>query len=273
MSLNGLGEPSGTQQPPTLFPVPEPVPPRPSRRRVPRPPEASGDSADSGAGTGDPGAGAAGADSGGGPTSVRAPARSQPVDVDEAGRQLVFFGAETVEPTVADLAGLLAGPGEVVRMGGTARLSMVVDAPWRVHVLVAELAQRGIAASWEPTEDERHAVRTSYTRMLKPLAVAWLRGATKRPPAGFHLNGRRLRLWLAAAGEVDLPGCRLSLGAADQECWDAVGRALAAVGLAGELLDPAAGGPAYLITGRTRLRRLAELVGERPPTAPPPTWP
>ncbi|MET7752519.1 hypothetical protein [Micromonospora sp. NPDC005367] len=269
MSLNGLGEPSGTQQPPTLFPVPEPAPPRPSRRRVPRPPK---DSADSGAGTGDPGAGAAGADSEG-LSTVRASGRSRPVNVDEAGRQLVFFGAETVEPTVADLAGLLAGPGEVGRMGGTARLSMVVDAPWRVHVLVAELAQRGIAASWELTEDERHAVRTSYTRALKPLAVAWLHGAAKRPPAGFHLNGRRLRLWLAAAGEVDPPGCRLRLGAADEECWDPVGRALAAVGLAGELLDPAAGGPAYLITGRTRLRRLAELVGERPPTAPPLTWP
>ena len=68
-------------------------------------------------------------------------------------------------------------------MGGTARLSVQVDAAWRVHVLVAELASRGLAASWEPTEGERHAVRTSYTRVLKPLAAAWLHGTAKRPPA------------------------------------------------------------------------------------------
>ncbi|TDC38165.1 hypothetical protein E1211_08065 [Micromonospora sp. 15K316] len=262
--MNGLGEPSGEQLP-TLFPVPGPA--APNRRRGSSPSEGAGDPG-VGAGPPDPKAGARS----GRPANVGA-ARSPREGVDEAGRQLVFFGAETVEPAVADLAGLLAGPGEVVRMGGTARLSIVVDAPWRVHVLVAELAQRGLAASWEPTEDERHAVRTSYTRALKPLAVAWTRGAAKRPPAGFHLNGRRLRLWLAAAGEVDPPGCRLRLGAADEECWEPVSRALAAVGLAGELLDRAAGGPAYLITGRNRLRRLAELVGDRPAAAPPPSWP
>jgi hypothetical protein len=169
---------------------------------------------------------------------------------------------------------LLAGPGEVVRMGGTARLSVRVDAAWRVHVLVAELAARGLAASWEPTEGERHAVRTSYTRVLKPLAVAWLHGATKRPPATFHLTGRRLRLWLAAAGTPEPPdGFLLRLGADGPECWGPVGVALDAAGLAGALLGPDEGGPAYRITGRRPLARLAELVGTPPPTAPPDAWP
>ncbi|WP_372492381.1 hypothetical protein [Micromonospora cabrerizensis] len=194
---------------------------------------------------------------------------------DDAGRQLVFFGAEAAEPTVADLAGLLAGPGEVVRMGGTARLSVQVDAAWRVHVLVAELAARGLAASWAPTEGERHAVRTSYTRVLKPLAAAWLHGSAKRPPATFHLTGRRLRLWLAAAGTPEPPDALLlRLGADDQEeCWERIGVALAAAGLAGTLLNPSEGGPAYRITGRRRLARLAELVGEPPQAAPPQAWP
>ncbi|MFG2099535.1 hypothetical protein ACGFJ5_02950 [Micromonospora echinaurantiaca] len=192
---------------------------------------------------------------------------------DDARRQLVFFGAEAADPSVADLAGLLAGPGEVSVMGGTARLSVVVDAAWRVHVLVAELALRGLPASWEATEDERHAVRTSYTRALKPLAAAWLRGPVKRPPAGFHLNGRRLRLWLAAAGVAEPAGFLLRLGAADADCQAAIGAALAAAGLAGDPLAPDAGGPAYRITGRRRLARLAELVGDRPPAAPPPAWP
>lgn len=234
-----------------------------------------------------------------------------PAPVPGPVRQLSLFGTEAADPSPADLAGLLAGPGEMVRMGGTARLSIVVDAAWRVHVLVAELALRGIAATWEATADQRHAVRTSYASTLAPLALAWLRDrpdgpaddahppvvgrggdvgrsvvgpdggvdpsvggpVRKRPPAGFHLNGRRLRLWLAAAGVADPSGFLLRLGPADEPCWGPVGGALAAVGLPAALLDAGAGGPAYRITGRRRLARLAELVGDRPPAAPPADWP
>ncbi|TQJ19957.1 hypothetical protein FBZ33_0138 [Micromonospora sp. A202] len=242
MSLSGLGDTGKAEPPPALFPAPESEAPAPARRR-------------------------------GGQTQ-NGPLHSGSVQGDDTGRQLVFFGAEAAEPTVADLAGLLAGPGEVVRMGGTARLSVQVDAAWRVHVLVAELAARGLAATWEPTEGERHAVRTSYTRVLKPLAAAWLHSSAKRPPATFHLTGRRLRLWLAAAGTPEPPdACLLRLGANDQECWEPIGVALAAAGLAGTLLSPNEGGPAYRITGRRRLARLAELVGEPPKAAPPEAWP
>ncbi|MGI5525087.1 hypothetical protein ACQEUX_29695 [Micromonospora sp. CA-259024] len=246
MSLSGRRDTGAAQPLPALFPAPEPAAPavEPSRRRSPATRPGSG-----------------------------APP-SEPSPTEDAGRQLVFFGAEAAEPTVADLAGLLAGPGEVVRMGGTARLSVQVDAAWRVHVLVAELASRGLAASWEPTEGERHAVRTSYTRVLKPLAAAWLHGPAKRPPATFHLTGRRLRLWLAAAGAPEQPGgFLLRLGENDQECWEPVGAALAAAGLAGTLLGPDDGGPAYRITGRRRLARLAELVGGPPTAAPTTAWP
>ena len=57
--------------------------------------------------------------------------------------QLSLFGAEAADPSLADLAGLLAGPGQLGRMGGTARVSVRVDAAWRVHVLVAELVVAG----------------------------------------------------------------------------------------------------------------------------------
>src|SRR3954447_17566145 len=70
----------------------------------------------------------------------------------DPGRQLPFFGAETTEPSPADLAGLLAGPGVLGRMGGTARVSIEVDAAWRVHVLVAELTARGLTAHWRPLQ-------------------------------------------------------------------------------------------------------------------------
>jgi len=188
-------------------------------------------------------------------------------------RQPSLFSTEAADPSLADLAGLLAGPGEVGRMGGTARVSVVVDAAWRVHVLVAELAARGVAASWEPTEDGRHLVRTAYATTLAPLATAWLRGTAKHAPAGFHLNGRRLRLWLAAAGVSDPAGCQLGLGPGDEESWPRVRAALAAVGLPAAFVEPAEGGPAYRITGRRRMARLAELVGDRPAAAPAAAWP
>ncbi|MEJ3749748.1 hypothetical protein WEI85_41635 [Actinomycetes bacterium KLBMP 9797] len=189
-------------------------------------------------------------------------------------RQLSLFGVEAHDPSPADLSGLLAGPAEIVRMGGTARVSIIVDAAWRVHVLLAELAPRGVAATWElATVEGQLAVRTAYATMLAPLGRAWLRTAVKRPPSGFFLNGPRLRLWAAAAGATDSSGYVLRLGAEDEACWEPVGAALAAVGLPAALLGPRAGGPAYRITGRRRLARLAELVGDRPAAVPVAEWP
>ncbi|QOC94049.1 hypothetical protein [Micromonospora craniellae] len=237
MPLSGSGETPAAPPLPVTFPVPDPAGPATRRRGEP----------------------------------AERPAVPDRGATDE--RQLVFFGAETGEPGVADLAGLLAGPGEVHRMGGTARLTVVVDAAWRVHVLVAELGRRGVRASWEPTGDRRYAVRTAYTRTIVPLAAAWLRGPTQHPPPGFQLDGRRLRLWLAAAGVTETPDFVLRLGGTDPGRWAAVGAALSAVGLSGDLLGPETGGPAYRIAGRRRVLRLAELVGEHPEAAPPGTWP
>ncbi|HEY0002877.1 MAG TPA: hypothetical protein VGB74_20655, partial [Actinoplanes sp.] len=80
------------------------------------------------------------------PVRRRLPPR--PEQAGDAGRQLSFFGAGTAEPSPADLAGLLAGPAHLGRMGGTARVSVPVDAAWRVHVLVAELVTRGLVVTW-----------------------------------------------------------------------------------------------------------------------------
>ncbi|HEX6968838.1 MAG TPA: hypothetical protein VF174_08540 [Micromonosporaceae bacterium] len=188
-------------------------------------------------------------------------------------RQLSLFGVEAGQPSPADLAGLLVGSGQVVRMGGTARVSVVVDDAWRVHVLIAELAARDLAATWVHTADQRLGVRTAYAASLAPLGRSWLRGAIKHPPPDFYLDGRRLRLWAAAAGTGDATGYLLRLGASDRPCWPAAGTALAAIGLPAELVGRRGGGPAYRITGRRRLDRLAELVGERPPAAPVGHWP
>jgi hypothetical protein len=188
--------------------------------------------------------------------------------------QLSMFGLESRPASPLDLEGLLAGAGQVVRMGGTARVSTVVDADWRARVLLREFALRGLAGSTEPSTVEGHfGVRTAYSAALAPLGTSWLRGAVKRPPAGFALDGRKLRLWTAASGNPD--GNRayvLGLGS-EEDGWAVVVRALVNVGLRGELLGPRAGGPAYRIVGRRRLNRLAEMVGDPPPEIPAGVWP
>jgi hypothetical protein len=189
------------------------------------------------------------------------------------GRQLSLFGVEAAAPAPADLEGLLAGPGQVVRMGGTARVSVVVDELWRAQVLHAELRVRGLAVTCVSTADQHIGVRTAYTTLLAPLAVAWLRGAVKVPPRGFGLEGRRLRLWAAAAGQLDALGFTLRLGPSDEPAWAPVGGALAAIGLPAALLSPRAGGPGYRIAGRRRIARLAELLGDPPAAAPDGAWP
>jgi hypothetical protein len=251
-----------------------------------------------------------------------------------AGRQLSIFGVEAAEPSPVDLAGLLAGPGRLGRMGGTARVSIRVDAAWRVHVLVAELVSRGLVVTWLPVataedqqlagrelsrepiegdenpemaEDDReqtgqghrsrdqeaevrptaaqedsgaarHAgaagsprgggvasfeVRTAYSSQLNGLARAWPAAADR-----LFLNGPRLRLWVAAAGEPHAGGYALGM---DPEKDHAIAdAALVRAGLAGLVSDD---GRYYLILGRKRMRRLAELVGERPEAAPEALWP
>src|SRR4051794_27314860 len=119
--------------------------------------------------------------------------------VVRSGRQLSLFGVEARPPSPLDLEGLLAGPGQVTRMGGTARVSIVVDVPWRAAVLRAECALRGLVATVE-SADGHLALRTAYSSALAPLGARWLRGAVKHPPDGFALDGRRLRLWAVAAG-------------------------------------------------------------------------
>jgi hypothetical protein len=107
----------------------------------------------------------------------------------------------------------------------------------------------------------------------------------KHPPGDFTLDGRRLRLWVIAAGRPDgNQAYFLRLGPSDatrlpdfvasgEPVWDKVGGALAAAGLPAVLLGPRAGGPGYRIVGRRRLARLAELIGEPPSQAPPDEWP
>jgi hypothetical protein len=208
------------------------------------------------------------------------PRPAQPADPS---RQLPIFGAGTTEPSPADLAGLLAGPGRLGRMGGTARVAVPVDAAWRVHVLVGELVIRGLVVNWRPLEEPEPAVEdedevaeapsepppprfevlTAYSSRLNGLARAWPAAA-----AQLFLSGPRLRLWVAAAGEPVAGGYALGLDPAKNPAE--IDAALVRAGLAGRVSDQ---GRRYLIMGKRRVARLAELVGERPPAAPENLWP
>jgi hypothetical protein len=187
--------------------------------------------------------------------------------------QLSLFGATAREPELGDFEGLLAGNGQVVRRGDSARLSVVVEDQWRVDVLVAQLVDSfDMTADVTPAEAGT-AVGTPWCRELRPLADAWTRGAVKCPPSGWVLDGPRLRWWCLAAGRFAAGMYTLALGASDEHAWLSVGSALAAAGVPGALVGPRADGPAYRIVGRRRLVRLLELVGDRPASVPEDGWP
>jgi hypothetical protein len=194
------------------------------------------------------------------PAPVKVTPRKKAAPVPrESGRQLPIFGAETTDAAPLDLVGVLAGPGRLERMGGTARISIPVDAAWRVHVLAAELVSRGLVVKWRPLEEAGFEVRTAYSSRLNGLAGTG---------GELFFSGARLRLWVAAAGGPHEDG--YALGLTPDRPSDEIDAALRRAGIDGSVSDH---GRRYLITGRRRLQRLAELVGERPASAPAAVWP
>ena len=187
--------------------------------------------------------------------------------------QLSFFTAGAQPPAVADLEGLLLGCGQIVRIGGTARLSVVLGEAWRSEAVLIAYADRGLQGERVDTVDGQVSVRTPFSRQLLPISERWARGATKAMPARFLLDGPRLRLWAVAAGRVDTHGYVLGLAPSDSLVWEPAGAALAAAGLAATFLGSRGGGPAYRVVGRRRLTRLREYVGARPPGASAADWP
>jgi hypothetical protein len=187
--------------------------------------------------------------------------------------QLSFLTAGTEPPAVTDLEGLLLGVAQVVRLGGTARLSVLVNEPWRTDAVLAAYAERGLRGEAVSTLEGQIAVRTPFARTLLPIAAHWVRGAVKAVPHRWSLDGPRLRLWAVAAGRLDEHGYLLRLGHSDAAVWEPAGAALAAAGLPATFVGARAQGPAYRLVGQRRLARLREYVGEPPPGAPADRWP
>lgn len=178
--------------------------------------------------------------------------------------QLSFFSAESVPPAVADLTGVLAAAGQVVTVGGGARLSVVVDAVWRAAALADMMVVAGLQAEITRTEEDTPLVRTAVDSRLLGIAAEWTRGAVKTIPPAWLPGPRELRAWTLAAGAPEADRYLLGLDPHAPDTHSPLASALMRIGIAPTLIGTRGAHPALRISGRRRLSRLVETVGEPP---------
>ena len=182
--------------------------------------------------------------------------------------QLSFFSAESVPPAVADLTGMLAASGQVVLMGTgaeqAARLSVVVDAAWRAEALAEMVADAGLQPEITRTDENAPLVRTAVDPRLASIAAQWTRGAVKTVPPQWLPGPRELRAWTLASGTPEADRYLLGLDPHAPDTHSALASAMMRVGIAPTLIGTRGARPALRISGRRRLSRLVENVGEPP---------
>lgn len=182
--------------------------------------------------------------------------------------QLSFFSAESVPPAIADLTGILAAPGQVVLVGAgakqAARLSVVVDRVWRAEALAEMIVDAGLTPELTRTDENNPLVRTEVDARLLPIAADWTRGAVKTVPPQWLPGPRELRAWVLAAGSPEPDRYLLGLDPHAPDTHSALASAMMRVGIAPTLIGTRGSRPALRISGRRRLSRLVEHVGEPP---------
>ena len=183
--------------------------------------------------------------------------------------QLSFFSAESVPPAVADLTGVLAGPGQIVLAGNgvrqAARISVVVDEMWRAQGLAQMISEAGLVSEISRTDENNPLVRTALDPQLMLIAGEWTRGAVKTVPPGWLPGSRELRAWALAAGSPEGDDrYLLGLDPHAPDTHSALAAAMMRVGIAPTLIGTRGSHPALRISGRRRLSRLVENVGEPP---------
>jgi hypothetical protein len=178
--------------------------------------------------------------------------------------QLSFFSAESVPPAVTDLTGVLAASGQVVLVGSGARLSVVVDRQWRAEALAEMMDEAGLAPELSRTDEDTPLVRTDVDSRLLVIAADWTRGAVKTVPRQWLPGPRELRAWVLAAGAPEADRYLLGLDPHAPDTHSPLASALMRVGIAPTLIGTRGARPAVRISGRRRLSRLVENVGEPP---------
>ena len=181
--------------------------------------------------------------------------------------QLSFFTAESVPPAVTDLSGVLAASGQIVLVGAGARLSVVVDQLWRASALAEMILEAGLVPEIARTDEETPLVRTAVNPLLNDIAAEWTRGAVKTVPSRWLPGPRELRAWTLAAGSLEGDHYLLGLDPHAPDTHSPLASALMRVGIAPTLIGTRGGRPALRISGRRRLSRLVENVGEPPADA------
>lgn len=182
--------------------------------------------------------------------------------------QLSFFSAESVPPAIADLTGVLAAPGQVSLLGSggerVARLSVVVDRLWRAEALAEMVSEAGLQAEIARTEEDTPLVRTAMDPRLVAIAAEWTRGAVKTVPPQWLPGPRELRAWTLASGTPDSGRYLLGLDPHAPDTHSPLASAMMRVGIAPTLIGTRGTHPALRISGKRRLSRLVENVGEPP---------
>lgn len=182
--------------------------------------------------------------------------------------QLSFFSAESVPPAVADLTGILAAPGQVVLVGSGsqmgARLSVVVEQVWRAEALAEMIVEAGLQPEIARTDENTPLVRTAVDAQLVAIAGDWTRGAVKTVPPQWLPGPRELRAWTLAAGTPEADRYLLGLDPHAPDTHSPLASAMMRVGIAPTLIGTRGPRPALRISGRRRLSRLVENVGEPP---------
>jgi len=181
-------------------------------------------------------------------------------------RQLSLFSADTSAPAIADLAGLLAGAGQVaLALRGGARLSAVVEDSWRADLIAEMITECGFQAEVAQSGEGRPLVRTDVSPLLTRLALNWTRGAVKSVPTSFVPTSRALRMWAYATGRAD-GSDRFFFGLDPHapQTHDPLARSLMRAGMAATLVGARGSAPGLRITGRRRLSKLLDAIGEPP---------
>jgi hypothetical protein len=151
-----------------------------------------------------------------------------------------------------------------VIVGSGARLSVVVDQLWRAVALAEMIDDAGLAPEITRTEEDTPLVRTAVDPRLRGIAAEWTRGAVKTVPPLWLPGPRELRAWTLAAGSPEADRYLLGLDPHAPDTHSPLASALMRVGIAPTLIGTRGSRPALRISGRRRLSRLVENVGEPP---------
>ncbi|MGL4305354.1 MAG: hypothetical protein ACRCSF_04300 [Mycobacteriaceae bacterium] len=187
--------------------------------------------------------------------------------------QLSFFSAESEAPAVSDLAGLLAGQGQLVTSGSAARISVVVEELWRAQEIASMMESAGLTAEITRSEEGRPLVRTAATAELAAMAADWTKGAVKCVPSDWLPSLRALRAWTVASGRTEADRYLLGLDPHAPETYPLLAGALMQIGIAPTMVGVRGMSPALRISGKRRLSRLVENIGQAPCAEAQDQWP